>query len=192
MSEVKRQLPPPIEMQMPLVQVLGRRRSSREFAPQDVDASILSAVLWACAGQTLPDGHRTVPSALDSREVQAYVFDRLGVWRYDPADNTLVETNRGDQRGATTEIQPFVAKAPVTIMMIADKKRADKRMKGEGLKTMMAVDAGCMVQAAQMACTAMGLASVPRASFDPVKVRNAAGLNDDHVPLMAVTIGFGA
>ena len=191
MSEVKRQLPPPIEMTMPLVQVLGRRRSSREFAVQDVDASLLSAVLWACAGQTLPDGHRTVPSALDSREVLAYVFDRLGVWRYDAGDNTLVEMARGDKRAATTEIQPFVEKAPVTIVFIADKNRADSRMKGEALKTMMAVDAGCMVQAAQMACTAMGLASVPRASFDPAKIRKAARLNDDHVPLMAVTIGFG-
>lgn len=107
-----RALPSPIEMTMPLVQALGRRRSGREFSPESLDASILSALLWACAGNNLPDGHRTVPSARDCREVEAYVVDATGAWRYDPAANTLTMSAAGDLRGATTGGQDFVKTVP--------------------------------------------------------------------------------
>lgn len=67
----KLELPSPIDMSTPFAQVLGRRRSSREFSSEPLDASILSALLWACAGRNAEDGHRTVPSAMDCREVDA-------------------------------------------------------------------------------------------------------------------------
>ena len=118
MSDVVRKLAAPIEINMPLAQALGRRRSSREFSETPLDEALLSALLWACAGNNLPDGHRTVPSALDCREVKAYVIDSQGVWRYDPTENTLTQTASGDQRAATTAGQDFVLKAPVTIVFV--------------------------------------------------------------------------
>lgn len=76
------ELPPPLEMTMPFSQVLGRRRSRREFSDQSLDLPLLSTLLWACAGQNGADGRRTAPSALDSREVECFVFDQKGVWSY--------------------------------------------------------------------------------------------------------------
>lgn len=72
------ELPPPVEMTMPFSQVLGRRRSRREFSDQSLDLPLLSTLLWACAGQNGADGRRTAPSALDSREVECFVFDQKG------------------------------------------------------------------------------------------------------------------
>lgn len=43
------ELPPPVEMTMPFSQVLGRRRSRREFSDQSLDLPLLSTLLWACA-----------------------------------------------------------------------------------------------------------------------------------------------
>lgn len=186
-----RVLPSPIEMRMPLEQTLGRRRSTREFSPDPIDAPILSALLWACAGNNLPDGHRTVPSARDCREVLAWVVDKDGAWRYDPAANTLTQTAAGDLRGATTSGQDFVLQAPLSIVFVHDAGLSGI-LSGKTGKLCVAVDAGCMVMAAQLACTAMGLASVPRASLDPAALARAMGLPQGCTPLMAVTAGFPA
>ena len=51
------------------------------------------------------------------------------------------------------------------------------------------VDVGVMVQNALLACSAMGLAAVPRAWFEPQDVLGAAGLKS-YDPQMAVTVGF--
>ena len=192
MPAIQRQLPPPVEMTMPFVQVLGRRRTSREFAEQPVDAALLSAVLWACAGQTSEEGRRTVPSALDMREVEVFVFDQMGVWHYDAKTNTLDQRTSGDHRGETTTGQEFVAKAPVSLIFIANMNRIDPRVSEPVFAQLAGIDAGCMLQAAQMACTAMGLASVPRASFDADAIRKAAGLDEKYLPMMALTLGFSA
>ncbi len=184
-------LPSPIEMRMPLEQALGRRRSSREFSSAPLDLPILSALLWACAGNNLPDGHRTVPSAMDCREVEAYVVNEKGAWRYAPSDNTLTLVASGDLRPATTGGQDFVHTAPVTLVFVYDKTKSEA-LTGDGVLLCVSVDAGCMVQAAQLACAAMGLASVPRAWFDSEKLRLAMGLDANQVPLMALTVGFPA
>lgn len=187
-----RALPSPIEMTMPLVQALGRRRSGREFSPESLDASILSALLWACAGNNLPDGHRTVPSARDCREVEAYVIDATGAWRYDPAANTLTMGAAGDLRGATTSGQDFVKTAPATIVFVHDAAKSEGVLSGDTGRLCVCVDAGCMVEAAQLACAAMGLVSVPRAWFDPKTLAKAMGLSETQTPIMALTVGFPA
>lgn len=96
------ELPPPVEMTMPFSQVLGRRRSRREFSDQSLDLPLLSTLLWACAGQNGADGRRTAPSALDSREVECFVFDQKGVWSYCAETNALKLLAEGDHRSATT------------------------------------------------------------------------------------------
>lgn len=50
-------------------------------------------------------------------------------------------------------------------------------------------DHGVMVQNALLACSAMGLAAVPRAWFEPQTVLQALGLTS-YDPQMAVTVGF--
>lgn len=109
------ELPAPIEMQMPLVQVLGRRRSRREFSEQPLDGAILSTLLWACVGRNSDDDRRTAPSAFNCREVDCFVFDDKGVWLYDPEDNALVQATQGDKRAMTTTAQDYVGMAPITL-----------------------------------------------------------------------------
>ena len=185
------QLPAPMLMSTPLTQAFGRRRTSREFSPRPLDLPLLSALLWACAGRTDMEGRRTVPSARNLRTLSAYVFDERGVWRYDEVDNTLTRLVEGDLRGDTTTGQDFVRQAPVSIVFIADLKRCGDQL-GQLRDLCLAVDAGCMVQAAQLAASAMGLSSVARASLDPVHLRQCLGLDDDYIALMAVSVGFPA
>lgn len=185
------QLPAPMLMTTPLTQALGRRRTSRQFSPQALDLPLLSAVLWACAGRTDSEGRRTVPSARNLRTVSAYVFDRRGVWLYDEAANTLTLRVEGDLRAETTTGQDFVQNAPVSLVFVADLNRCGDQL-GELRELCLAVDAGCMVQAAQLAAAAMGLSSVARASIDADRLRERMGLDANHKVLMAVTLGFPA
>jgi len=47
----------------PLVQVLWKRKSSREFSPKPLPVEVLSNLLWAGFGINRPDGKRTAPYA---------------------------------------------------------------------------------------------------------------------------------
>lgn len=184
-------LPAPIEMTMPLSQVLGRRRSRREFSTAPVDLPILSSVLWAGCGRTSADERRTAPSALNCREVECYVFDQKGVWRYDPEANTLEAVREGDRRADTTVNQAFVAQAPVTILVAADLHKGKVLVGSRTGDICRSVDAGAVVQNMLLACAAMGLAAVPRAQINVEAVLQAVGKSAEELePQMAVTMGF--
>ena len=186
------ELPAPIEMQMPLVQVLGRRRSRREFSEQPLDGAILSTLLWACVGRNSDDDRRTAPSAFNCREVDCFVFDDKGVWLYDPEDNALVQATQGDKRAMTTTAQDYVGMAPITLVLAVSNAKAEPLVGAMG-QICRAVDVGAAMQNALLACAAMGLSAVPRASFDPQQVLQARGKSEEqYAPLMAVTVGFPA
>ena len=78
MADCPIKLPPPLPMDKPLSMALGRRRSSRNYSQGRIPRSVLSTILWACAGQNDATGRRTVPSALDRRSVEVYVIDEEG------------------------------------------------------------------------------------------------------------------
>lgn len=186
-------LPAPIEMTMPLAQVLGRRRSCREFSETPIDAPILSALLWACCGRSSADERRTAPSALNCQEVDCFVFDAQGVWLYDANENTLTQVAEGDKREMTTLAQDFVRSAPVSLVFAVNHDKDTPLSKGRVGDICRSVDVGAMMQNALLACAAMGLSAVPRASLDPQVVLSAIGKSpSQYDPQMAVTVGFAA
>lgn len=138
------ELPPPVEMTMPFSQVLGRRRSRREFSDQSLDLPLLSTLLWACAGQNGADGRRTAPSALDSREVECFVFDQKGVWSYCAETNALKLLAEGDHRSATTAGQDFVHSAPVTLIFAVNQAKTERISGSRAGAICQSVDVGVM------------------------------------------------
>lgn len=191
MEKTQRLLPHPIPMVTPLTEALAKRRSRRDFAEKTVDDAALSTLLWACAGITDDAGKRTVPSAMDCREIVVFVFDAKGVWFYDAKKNSLVLVNEGDVRASTTLGQDFVEKAPVTLVFANDETHCE-RIVGSRKEKCLAVDAGCMVEAGQLTCAALGLASVARASFDGSFVAPLLGDAKRFTPVMALTVGYPA
>lgn len=187
------QLPAPIEMTMPLSQVLGRRRSRREFAADPLDPAILSTLLWACAGRNSEDGRRTAPSAYNSLEVECFVFDARGVWRYDADAHALELVAEGDKRAMSTTTQEYVHTAPVSIVFATNLTKAGRLTGSRMGDICRSVDVGVMLQNALLAASAMGLAAVARAGIDPEQVLAAIGATgEQYEPQMAVTVGFPA
>ncbi len=179
-----RALPAPAHLSVTLTEALAKRRSVRDYAETPVDEAKLAYVLWSAAGITAPDGSRTTPSTMHRAAIDPYVIDADGVWRYEAAENRLVCVASGDKRADSTLGQDFVAKAAVTILLAADKK------KGEGIESYFGTDAGCMAMAVQLAAQAAGLGSVIRGSFDAGKMMAALGADGaQKVPVLCVTLG---
>lgn len=185
---VTRKLPSPLFLSMPITEVFGKRRSTREFSAEPLSPELLSTLLWSTAGKTDELGHRTVPSAKGAREIDAYVFDKDGVWRYDEVEHQLIMTNDKDMRGETTLAQGFVKDASVTLVFAADDEALTK-LDPTRTDRCAAIDAGCMAFAAQLAATAMGMPSVIRASVHIEKTRRAIGLANV-TPLLAITVSM--
>ena len=173
-----RVLPRPAAAVMSLTDALASRRSVRDYAETPVTDEKLAYILWAAAGITAEDGSRTVPSTMHKAAIDPYVIDENGVWRFDAMKNELVCVATGDKRADSMLGQDFVAKAPVTLLLVADKKR------GKGIESFFGTDAGCM------ATEALGMGSVIRGSFDAAKMTAALGEDGAaKVPVLCVTLG---
>jgi len=53
----------------PLMQVLKKRKTQREFSPEKLPMQVLANLLWAAFGINRPDGGRTAPSTMNWQEI---------------------------------------------------------------------------------------------------------------------------
>ncbi len=72
-----------------LIQALENRHSDREFSDKEIDEQTLSTILWTAYGVNRADGKRTIPTAMDKKDLNVYVFNKDGIWLYDANTNTL-------------------------------------------------------------------------------------------------------
>ena len=74
---------------MPLMEAIAERRSSREFAPDELPLQLLSDLLWAADGVNEPKADGTAPSAFDAQEIDVYVALPSGAYLYVAAAHAL-------------------------------------------------------------------------------------------------------
>ena len=177
-----------------LAEALAHRHSTREFdASRTLTPQQLSDLLWSAAGINRPeDGKRTNPTALNSQEIDLYVFDSNGVYLYDPKANSLELKVADDHRalvaGNKAFSQEFVLEAPLSVVMIADLGRFERQ--DPRIAMMAAMDAGIVSENICLFCSANGLATVPRATMDGAAIISLLGLTDSHLPLLNNPVGF--
>ncbi len=180
-------LPPPQkEGGRPLMQVFQDRRTTREFAPDKLSLQVLSNLLWAAAGINRPDGHRTVPSAMNWQEVQVYVALSDGLFLYDARANRLEPVLAQDVRQATGT-QPFVASAPLNLVYVAD---LSKVRPGPDSEMYVAADTGFISENVYLFCASEKLATVVRGSVDRAALAKTMKLRPDQKVILAQTVGY--
>lgn len=93
-------LPDPIKKGgLSIMETFAKRSSSRSWADKELSTQDLSNLLWAANGINRPESKkRTAPSALNSQDVDVYVFIKSGVYLYDAANNALNLIAAGDHR----------------------------------------------------------------------------------------------
>jgi len=184
-------LPPPrLHGGMPLMDALGARKSSREFAPEALPLPTRSDLLWAADGVNRAGHGRTAPSAINAQEIDVYVALPSGAYRYDAPAHKLMLVAGSDVR-RVTGYQDFVDTAPLDLVFVADHARM--HMVPAGQRSAYAhVAAGAVAQNVYLFCAANGLATVIRAWIDRDAIAQALGLPHDRQVLLSQTVGLPA
>lgn len=171
-----------------LMEALQQRQSRREFKPDALPAQTLANLLWAGFGINRPGtGHRTAPSAMNTQEIDIYVFLAQGVYLYEPKTQTLKPVLAGDLR-ARTSGEKFASQAPVTLLYVADLSRFT-RADQNARHFYASFDAGCVCQNAYLFCASEGLATVVH-ELERTPLLTALKLRPDQQIILAQAVGY--
>ncbi len=185
----------PIQLKAPekkaglsVMETLANRHSTREFSNKNLTLQELSNLLWAANGINRPEkGMRTAPSAMNAQEVDVYVCMEEGAFLYDAKSNQLQPVIQEDLRGLGGK-QTFVKNAPVVLLMVSDLSKLPGG-NSEQTKLMAAIDAGIVSQNISIACSGLGLITVPRASMDKEALAQKLKLKSTQLLLMNNPVG---
>jgi SagB-type dehydrogenase family enzyme len=171
----------------PLMEVLAKRSSSREFSSESLPENILSNMLWAAAGINRPDsGKRTAPTAMNKQEIDVYVATSNGIYFYEPKSHSLKMVTAGDLRGLTGK-QDYVKEAAVNLIYVADFSRMSSSPDKE---LYAAADTGFISENVYLYCASAGLATVVRAYIDKPALSKAMKLKADQKIILAQSVGY--
>lgn len=171
----------------PLMEVLAKRSSSREFSSEPLPENILSNMLWAASGINRADsGKRTAPTAMNKQEIDIYVATESGIYLYDAKSHTLKMIVAGDLRGLTGK-QDYVREAAVNLIYVADYSRMSSPSDQE---IYAAADTGFISENVYLYCASAGLATVVRAYIDKPVLSKAMKLRADQKIILAQSVGY--
>ncbi len=153
---------------MEFKELLSRRRSVREFDPRPVEPEKLREILEAAD---------IAPSA---GNLQAYRM----VCVTDPSVRKALAQAAFNQT--------FVARAPVSIVFLADPARAARRYGERGRRLYCIQDATIACAHAHLRAADLGLGSVWIGAFDDDAVAQAVKAPDDLIPVAILPVGYPA
>ncbi|MBR5166544.1 MAG: SagB/ThcOx family dehydrogenase [Salinivirgaceae bacterium] len=174
---------------MTLYQALQQRKSVREYSSKDIDDMKLSQLLWAAVGINRPDGHLTAPTAVNAQDITVYVCRKDGAYLYVAKDNALQKVSDKDLRKEIASAQQFAAEAPISLVIVTD----NAKFRGgstNGPTISGAIDAGYVSQNIDLACEALGLVTVPRATMDKDALKKELKLTDAQNPILNHPVGY--
>ena len=158
------QLPDPLmDNQVTLIQALQNRHSTREYTDKAIPDNVLSTVLWAACGST---------------------------YLYQPKDNSLQKVSSKDLRTAVAGRQSFAASAPVSLLLVSNHNKFPQQSSYDAKVRMGVVDAGYVSENICLACSALGLNTVPRMTMDSETLKKELGLDDNYDLVLNSQIGY--
>lgn len=152
---------PNLKGNVSLKTALEKRKTTRVFSNKALSELDLSNLLWAAYGENRSNGKRTVPVARGIYAVEMYVALADGVYKHDLGDNALQKVTSEDMRGAS-DGRKMGAKAPVVLVMVADKDAFDGKA-----PHYIAMEAGAIMQNIYLYCAAYNFNTVVCGSFNP-------------------------
>ena len=188
------QLPEPEkEGGMPLNEALSKRQSSRVFDPsKGLTPEIISQALWSCYGTNRPNGYKTTPSAKAWFPLMVYVFLEVGVFKYDPQNNTLIQIKSGDYRDITGSQTSIVTNARINFIFIADFKKKSP-MDDDYWHKLRSIylDTGHCSMALGLFAASNNMKGVPRAMVEVDPLLELLQLKkDDYIFTLSFSLGY--
>lgn len=176
---------------MPLNDALARRRSLREFGPQELTDEQLSQLCWAAQGISDKEGLRTAPSAGALYPVTLLVADRHGVREYKPQSHALLSHGEQDVRKqlqAAALGQESVGDAPACFIVTIDVAKTAKKY-GKRAERYCLIEVGHVAQNILLTATSLELAAVPVGALDEKRIAKVLGLPDRLEPVYLIPVG---
>jgi len=153
---------------MEFFDAIRARRSVRAFSARPVEPQQLQQIL---------DAVNRAPSAGNLQAYEVYAVTKHATL------NALVGAAHG---------QEFIVQAPVALVFCADPARSAPRYTQRGVSLYCIQDATIACAYAQLAATALGLASVWVGAFDEDAARQAIGVGNELRPVAILPIGYAA
>jgi len=173
----------------PLMQLLWKRKSSREFSSKPLPVEVLSNLLWAGFGINRPDGKRTAPSAMNWQDMDIYVILSNGLYLYDAKANQLKLVLAEDLRGLAGS-QAFVKEAPVNLIYVSDYAKMGDKLPDERKILYSGAHVGFISENVYLYCASEGLATVVRAYIDIPALSKVMKLRPDQKIILAQSVGY--
>ncbi len=173
----------------PFIQLLWKRKSSREFSSKPLPVEVLSNLLWAGFGINRPDGKRTAPSAMNQQDIDIYVILSDGPYLYDAKANQLKLVVSEDLRGLAGT-QPYVKEAPVNLIYVSDYEKMGDKIPNEVKVLLSGSHAGFISQNVYLFCALEGLATVVRAFIDIPALSKAMKLRPEQKIILGHSVGY--
>jgi nitroreductase len=153
---------------MEFFETVHARQSVRAYQAKPVEATQLEAILSA-ANQS--------PSAGNAQGYEVLVV------RNAPTIRSLAKASFS---------QMFIAQAPIVLVFCADPARSGAKYGERGDQLYCVQDATVATAYAQLAATALGLATCWIGAFDPEEVEKVLGLRADLRPIAMLPVGWPA
>jgi SagB-type dehydrogenase family enzyme len=182
--------PPNVNKGLPIMKALSLRASVKEFDTTDLNIQDMSDLLWAANGINRPKtGKRTAPSAMNSQDIDVYLFMKQGVYIYNAQKHLLKLINPKDHRKLIAGRQKVVAQAPVFCLLVSDISRF--KHGSDSLKLeWAAMDAGIVSQNIALFCAGTNLLTRPRASMEKDKLRTLLNLSESQYLMMNHPVSY--
>lgn len=180
---------PKLDPSKSLAQALKDRKTTREYATQNLPEQTISNLLWAAWGINRPDsGRRTAPSALNRQEIGLYIATDKGIYLYDPKGHALVPVASGDLRQQTYTQAPF-KDAPVDLVYVADLGKMGEGEEGPKIE-LAGMDTGVIAENVYLYCASAGLNTGYRVSIDKPLLSKTMKLRPDQRIMGAQSVGL--
>ena len=160
-----------------LIQALENRHSDREFSDKAVDDKTLSTILWVAYGVNRPGGKRTIPTALDKKDLNVYVFNKDGIWLYDAESNTLKQNSKENHLGLF-QSQDYMSSVGTVLVYTGSNE------------DYAVMHAGSAYQNVELYAVANNMASIVRGYYDKEQVSKALSLPEGQRVIISQAIGW--
>lgn len=163
---------------MTVKEAISRQKNIQNFSALALDRTELLQLAWA--------GHSVIAASKNGITVDLYFCLADGIYRYDPAANSLDSLGTVDIRGqlaVAAQNEAALQEAPCAIIVAGSRTQPRDKMM---------FDAGKISQTISLEATSIGLAIREVGSFDISKVKRLTKISVQREPLYMLAVGYPA
>lgn len=172
-----------------VINALWQRASVREFDTTKITLQDMSDLLWAANGVNRPDtGMRTASSAMNSQDIDTFIFKETGTYLYNAQQHILELVVKGDNRKLFFS-QETTSLPPLIFLLVSDISRFSRGNNAQKLEW-AAIDSGIVAQNLLLFCTSIDMVGRPRAGMNKDSLKEFLNLSETQYPLLNIPVSY--